>query len=85
MEFRGKVITGQRAISALLDPGVYIKGKESGLKWAYLIELGIQAREANFERNRLIEQSERQARALDRLQRELNTANDELERRKAEK
>jgi len=85
MEFKGKVITGQKAISALLNPEVYIKGKQSGLRWAYLIELGLQARDTNFERNRLMEQSERQARALDRLQRELNTANDELDRLKAEK
>jgi len=84
MEFKGKEISGYKAISAMLSPEIYIKGKQMGVKWAYLIEMGIKARDQNFENNRLQEQLEKQGRAMERLQRELIKAREECDRWKAQ-
>jgi len=82
-EFKGKEITGGKQVSAMIRPEIYIAGRESGLRWAYLIEMGLKARENNLERNRMEEQVGKLQRANNQLQAQIFKLNEEIDALKA--
>lgn len=74
----------KRGISAQIPPNVYLAGKKSGVKWGYLIEMGLEARDLRLERNRLLKDIEKLQRANAQLQTLLLKAQEARDRAVAE-
>ncbi len=75
---------GKRAISAQISPEVYLAGKRAGIKWGYLIEMGIECIGLRHERNKLNQQIEKLQKANAHLQVEILKLQDQRDRAIAE-
>ncbi len=74
---------GRRSISAQITPAVYWAGKRSGIKWGYLVEMGLECIGLRHERNKLTQKIEQLQKANIVLQGEIFKLNEELDLKKA--
>jgi len=71
-------------ISAMVDDEIYAQGKASGIKWGFLVQMGLEAINLRKEKNDLVAQNQKLQVANGHLQRAIYKLEDEMKGWKAQ-